>query len=458
MPYQIDDTHDPKLQSWIESANDPATDFPIQNLPFARLILTDDEDSAEEDGFVVSVVAIGDQVLILDVVAQEGFFDGIFDAELLEVLMIDEIYSTLAQADRAKFRARLVSLLSTSNSELKDHEIAEHVLLPIAEVNLLPAFDCQDYTDFYASVHHATNVGTMFRPDNPLLPNYKWIPVGYHGRASSVVPSGTPIRRPSGQLSPAGEGQAPSFGPCKLLDYELELGTVVGRGNDLGQPIPIGEAEDHILGMCLLNDWSARDMQKWEYVPLGPFLAKNFATSVSPCLVTMEALAPFRCPSMTRPEGDPKPLPHLLDAHDQAQGGIDITLEVLLSSKQMRDQGMDPVRLSTGSFKDMYWTIAQMLTHHASNGCNMQPGDLLGSGTISGPSRENRGCMLELTWDGDKDNPVPGTQRTPIKLPTGEERKFLGDGDEIILRGYCEREGFRRIGFGECRGIIESAL
>ncbi|MEL7485009.1 MAG: fumarylacetoacetase, partial [Planctomycetota bacterium] len=318
------------------------------------------------------------------------------------------------------------------------------------------------YTDFYASVYHATNVGSMFRPDNPLLPNYKWIPVGYHGRASSVVPSGTPIRRPSGQLSPAEEGGAPSFGPCKLLDYELELGVVMGRGNELGETIPIAEAEDHILGVCLLNDWSARDMQKWEYVPLGPFLAKSFATSVSPYLVTMEALAPFRVPALRRPEGDPAPLPHLFDEHDQAHGGIDITLEVLLASKQMRDKGMEPIRLSKGSFKDMYWTISQMVTHHASNGCNMQPGDLLGSGTVSGPRRDSRGCLLELTWDGDpfaaEPKLVPGTQRTPIELPTGETRTFLGDHDEVILKGYCERDGYRRIGLGECRGAIEPGI
>lgn len=318
-----------------------------------------------------------------------------------------------------------------------------------------------DYTDFYASVFHATNVGSMFRPDNPLLPNYKWIPVGYHGRASSVVPSGTPIRRPMGQLAPVEEGGSPTYAPCKLLDYELELGVVVGRGNELGQTIPIGEAEDHILGVCLLNDWSARDMQKWEYQPLGPFLAKSFASSVSPYIVTMEALAPFRCPALARADGDPKPLPHLFDEGNQSQGGIDITLEVLIASKEMRDKGMEPVRLSKGSFKDMYWTIAQMLTHHASNGCNMQPGDLLGSGTISGPRRESRGCLLELTWDGDPfAEPAvvkPGSERTPIELPTGEKRTFLADGDEVILKGYCEREGYRRIGLGECRGIIEPA-
>lgn len=458
MPYPIDETHNPNLESWVESANDPNSDFPIQNLPFVRAVFAD----KTGESFIASAVAIGDRVLILDLVAQTGLLDSVIDVEQIDTLLLDEIYSDLSPTDRHRFRARLTSLLSSTNDELKKHEIAEHALVPIGEVDLLPAFDPHDYTDFYASIFHATNVGSMFRPDNPLLPNYKWIPVGYHGRASSIVPSGTPVRRPAGQLSPAEEGGAPSFGPCKMLDYELELGFVVGRGNELGQPIPIAEAEDHILGVCLLNDWSARDIQKWEYVPLGPFLAKNFATSVSPYIVTMEALAPFRTPALVRPAGDPKPLPHLYNERDQAQGGFDITLEVSLASKQMRDRGMAPVRLSKGSFKDMYWTIAQMLTHHASGGCNLQPGDLLGSGTISGPTREARGCLLELTWDGDPfatpPKIVPGTQRTPIKLPTGEERRFLADGDEVIIRGYCEREGFRRIGFGECRGIIEPAL
>jgi fumarylacetoacetase len=327
----------------------------------------------------------------------------------------------------------------------------------------LPTDLIGDYTDFYASVYHATNVGSMFRPDNPLLPNYKHIPIAYHGRASTIVPSGTPVRRPKGQLLPGAtiaDGN-PTFGPCKLLDYELEVGFVVGRGNAMGESIDIHNAEDHILGMCLVNDWSARDIQKWEYVPLGPFLAKNFATTVSPYIVTMEALAPFRCPAMERPLEDPKPLDYLTSEDNLTSGGVDITLEVYLSSSEMRSKGMDPVRLSKGSFKDMYWTIAQMLTHHTASGCQMNPGDLLASGTVSGPTRDARGCLLELTWDGDPfANPptlVPGTQRTPIKLPTGEERKFLADGDEVIIKGYCEREGFRRIGFGECRGVIQPA-
>jgi fumarylacetoacetase len=294
-----------------------------------------------------------------------------------------------------------------------------------------------------------------------LLPNYKHIPIAYHGRASTIVPSGTPIQRPSGQQAPAEEGGSPTFGPCRMLDYELEMGFVVGRGRAMGETIPLGEAEDHVFGLCLVNDWSARDIQKWEYQPLGPFLAKNFATTVSPYIVTMEALAPFRTPAFKRPAGDPRPLPYLFSETNEALGGIDITVEAWLASKQMRDRGLSPIRLSRGSFKDMYWTIAQMLTHHASGGCAMQPGDLLASGTISGPSRDARGCLLELTWDGDPwatpPTVVPGTQRTPIELPTGEKRVFLADGDEVILKAYCEREGFRRIGFGECRGVIEPA-
>jgi fumarylacetoacetase len=451
MPYDIDETHDPNLESWVESANDPQTDFPIQNLP---LCIPD----ADEVGLTLPICTrIGNQFLDLEALRTAGLLDGIIHFGYTEWNYINN-----DKNQTALLRAKLSRLLRADCPDLRDnHVLRQRVMFPADGLWLIEPTKCSDYTDFYASVYHATNVGSMFRPDNPLLPNYKWIPVGYHGRASSIVASGTPIVRPNGQLSPAEEGGAPTFGPCKMLDYELELGVVVGRGNILGQPISISEAEEHILGVCLLNDWSARDMQKWEYVPLGPFLAKNFATTVSPYIVTMEALAPFRVPAMQRPEGDPRPLAHLYDERDQSHGGIDITLEVLLASKQMRDKGMDPVRLSKGSFKNMYWTIAQMLTHHASGGCNMQPGDLLGSGTISGPTRDSRGCLLELTWDGDPfANPpklVPGTQRTAIKLPTGEERKFLADGDEVILKGYCERDGYRRIGLGECRGIIEPA-
>jgi fumarylacetoacetase len=313
----------------------------------------------------------------------------------------------------------------------------------MAEAVMAPPAIIGDYTDFYSSIHHASNVGRLFRPGNPLLPNYKYVPIGYHGRASSIVVSGTPVGRPSGQSKePAAE--APVFGPTRSLDYELEVGFFAGPGNALGQPIPIADAEQHIFGLCLLNDWSARDMQSWEYQPLGPFLAKSFATTISPWIVTMEALAPFRVPAFQRPDGDPEPLPYLSAAEDRERGGIDLTLEVYIASRQMREAALQPMRLSRGNLRNLYWTLAQLLTHHSSNGCNLRPGDLLATGTVSGPSREERGCLLELTQRGAE----------PIRLPNGEIRKFLEDGDEVILRGYCERDGFARIGLGECRGTI----
>ena len=368
----------------------------------------------------------------------------------------------LDASKRTALRNRVIELLKKDTAQLRDDADTQRWgVIPVEDAEFQLPIDCRDYTDFYASVFHATNVGSMFRPGNALLPNYKHIPIAYHGRASTIVPSGTDVIRPCGQQAPAEEGGSPTFGPCKLLDYELEVGVVVGRGNEMGTPIPIGEAEDHILGLCLVNDWSARDLQKWEYQPLGPFLAKNFATTVSPYIVTMEALAPFRRPAFERPAGDPRPLGYLDSDYNRAHGGVDITLEVSLASEEMRKRGLAPHRISRGTFGDMYWTIAQMLTHHSSNGCAMQAGDLLASGTVSGRTRESRGCLLELTWDGDafSDPPVlvPGTQRTPIELPTGEKRVFLADGDEVIIRGFCEREGYRRIGFGECRGIVRPA-
>lgn len=469
MPYPIDETHDPKLESWIESANDPDTDFPIQNLPLAviRFLIPGDEES---DGWIESVVTrIGDTVVDLSACVHTGVLvpDDVRFEEDFEVYLGDGgRLNSLGDDDatpglRHAIRRAVSRLLRSDAPELRDNaELREHVLHDAGDVDFLNPMDTLDYTDFYASVHHATNVGSMFRPDNPLLPNYKWIPVGYHGRASSIVPSGMPITRPKGQIieGDVGPESRPTYAPCRMLDYELEMGIVIGRGNELGQPIDIAHAEDHILGLCLLNDWSARDIQKWEYQPLGPFLAKSFATTLSPYIVTMEALAPFRAPRYERPAGDPQPLPHLDSDHDRAHGAFDVTLEVFLQSAEMKKRNIAPQRLSKGNFKDMYWTIAQMLTHHASNGCNMQPGDLLGSGTISGPTRESRGCMLELTWNGDPwaNPPVKAatTDRTPIELPSGEQRKFLADGDEVIIKGYCEREGFRRIGFGECRGTI----
>lgn len=451
MPYAIDETHDPNLKSWVESANDPQSDFPIQNLPFGEF------ENRDGSGETVDGVRIGDMLVSLSGLLSTGLLDPHLRSNKLQGSLINAIAKLEATA-RQGLRKRLSELLSTDDKSTQS-TVSKHLVEVADYVPVVHRVG--DYTDFYASINHATNVGSMFRPDNPLLPNYKHIPIGYHGRASSIVPSGTRIKRPVGQQAPDEGARTPNFGPCKLLDYEMEMGVIVGRGNELGSRIPIEEAEDHILGMCILNDWSARDLQKWEYQPLGPFLAKNFASTVSPYVVTMEALAPFRCEGAVRPEGDPQPLPYMASEANSKSGGVDITLEVWLASAQMREQGMEPIKLSTGNFRDMYWTMAQMLAHHSVNGCNMQPGDLLGSGTVSGTSRESRGSLLELTWDGDPfaEPPklVPGTQRTPIKLPTGEERKFIADGDEIIMKAYCEREGYRRIGFGECRGIIEPA-
>ncbi len=461
MPFEPDATHDPNLKSWVESANDAGTDFPIQNLPYGVFCLNGEDpwDDARPG------VAIGDKILDLQVCAEAGLFDGL-DTEdepiLYEFGTIGLNGLMLASPERRRrVRARISELLSESCPELKDNaDVRDEAIVPMDAAQMLMPAEIADYTDFYASVHHATNVGSMFRPTNPLLPNYKYVPIGYHGRASSIVVSGAEVRRPSGQTRPS-DDEPPVFGPCKLLDYELEVGFFIGPGNEIGEPIGIDKAGEHLFGMCLVNDWSARDMQKWEYQPLGPFLAKSFTTTISPWVVTGDALAPFRCASYERPSGDPAPLAHLYDNDDQQAGGVDLTLEVLLSSAKMREAGMEPVSLSKGNFKNMYWTIAQMIAHHSSNGCNLQAGDLMASGTISGPERSSRGCLLELTWDGPGEpgaDPVPGTQRTPIRLPTGEERKFLADGDEVIIRGWCERDGFRRIGFGECRGIVTPAV
>jgi fumarylacetoacetase len=320
---------------------------------------------------------------------------------------------------------------------------AAELLVAASDVEMTVPATIGDYTDFYASIHHATNVGSMFRPDNPLLPNYKYVPIGYHGRASSIGVSGEGVRRPCGQ-SKIDADPAPTFGPSRSLDYELEVGAYVGGGNARGHPIPLAEAEDRMFGLCLVNDWSARDIQSWEYQPLGPFLAKSFATTVSPWVVTLDALAPFRSAAFARGPHDPDPLPHLASAPNEAAGAIDIRLEVFLRSERMRRDGVPPARLTGVSFTSMYWTLAQLVAHHTSNGCNLRPGDLIASGTVSGPTRDSRGCLLELSWRGTE----------PVTLPTGEARRFLEDGDEVIFRGSCERDGFARIGFGECRGTV----
>lgn len=433
MSFKFDHTHDIKAQSWVTSANSPETDFPIQNLPYG---IFRRENTSERPRVGV---AIGNSILDLTACANAG----LLHCEAADACMADSLnhLMSLGTERRIQLRREIFSLLS-DESGWRDEALL--VKQPEAEL-FLPA-RVGNYTDFYASIFHATNVGSMFRPDNPLLPNYKYVPIGYHGRASSLVISGTPVRRPSGQTNDG--NAAPTFEPSKRLDYELELGMFVSQGNELGAPIPIADANNHIFGVCLVNDWSARDIQAWEYQPLGPFLAKNFATSLSPWVVTLEALAPFRTAAFARPQGDPAPLPYLSDAEDQISGGLDLHLEVLLQSQKMRDAKIAPVRLSESNLSDMYWTLAQMLTHHASNGCNLLPGDLLASGTVSGEEKSSRGCLLELAWRGQE----------PVNLPSGETRKFLEDGDEVIFRGYCDKPGFRRIGFGECRGIVVPAL
>jgi len=395
----IDETHDPKLKSWVESANREDCDFPIQNLPLGAFRMRND--SRAHLG-----VAIGDFILDMGEWLNGESLNG---------------YMSLPARQRRELRRQLSRALAKGSRERE--------LVAQSECEMLLPAVIGDYTDFYASIHHAQNVGSMFRPDSALLPNYKHVPIAYHGRSSSIVVSGTPVVRPLGQL---GEGQ---FGPSKNLDYELELGVFLGPGNTMGETIAIGEAEQHIAGVCLLNDWSARDIQRWEYQPLGPFLAKNFATTISPWLVTLEALEPFRVPST---EHDTPVLPYL---QAPQPGAFDITLEVELRSAAMTQ----PALVSRSYFKDLFWTLAQMVAHHSSNGCPLRAGDLIASGTISGPHKENRGCLLERTWRGTE----------PLQLPSGEERAFLEDGDEVILRGYCMREGFARISLGSCRGTIQ---
>ena len=425
--------------SWVESANDGLTDFPLQNLPLG-IFSTDELDRRIG-------VAIGDRVLDLKACFEQGIL-GNLSAALQEACTSSMLNTLMSLGRKAAgpLRASLTEILrSDVASEVRSR--VERELLPSAKMTMhLPAA-IGDYTDFYASLYHATNVGRLFRPDNPLLPNYKYIPIGYHGRASSVVMSGTEIKRPQGQTK-AADAAHPSFGPTRLLDYELEVGFFVSEENLLGSTIPIDEAEDHIFGLCLVNDWSARDIQAWEYQPLGPFLAKNFATTISPWVVMLEALEPFRVPAFEREAGDPQPLPYLESAISRQRGGIDLMLEVWLLSQRMREAKQEPIRLSKGNARDLYWTLSQMLAHHASNGCNLQPGDLLATGTVSGPVRDSMGCLLEMTRRGAE----------PIELPTGEMRKFLEDGDEVILRGYCLRDGYPRVGFGECRGKVISAV
>ncbi len=437
----INTTHDPQLASWVETAARPGCDFPVQNLPFG-VFRGSGEVAPPRIG-----VAIGDSILDITACVHEGLLDPSPAADACEDSSMNRLMARQPAA-LSDFRAEMSRLLSATGALAERAQgAATRILVPMKSATMLLPAEIGDYTDFYASVNHATNVGSMFRPDSPLLPNYKWLPVGYHGRASSIVASGAPVRRPSGQTK-SNDSESPVFAPSRMLDYESELGFFVGRGNALGDPVPIATAWDHIFGFCLVNDWSARDIQTWEYQPLGPFLAKNFVTTISPWVVTAEAAEPYRIPASARAKGDPAPLPHLDPGSDAARGGLNAFLEVFLLTPTMRDQKAAPFRLSRAPFSSMYWTVGQMLAHHASNGCNLRAGDLLASGTVSGAERDARGCLLELTWRGTE----------PVALPTGEERKFLQDGDEVIMKGYLEADGRPRIGFGECRGVILPAV
>ena len=442
---KINQTHDIKTRSWLASANELGCNFPVQNLPYA--VFTD----AEEPHQWRAGVAIGDQVLDLAALAGKKLLSGLA-AQALETATdpgqkVKSLNAFMAMGPESwsALRHALFALLASDASA--DIQVAvQDCLIPQANALYRVPVTVANYTDFYTSIHHARNVGRMVRPDAPLTPNFQWIPVAYHGRASSVVISGTPFHRPMGQSMAPGAA-APVYGPCARMDFELELGLFIGTGNALGEPIALTHAEDHMFGVCLLNDWSARDIQHWEMAPLGPFLGKNFCTTISPWIVTMEALAPYRLP-FTRAADEPQPLAYLDDAVNRAQGTIDIELEVQIESAQHRAQGQAPSTITTSNFKYQYWTFAQMLTQHTVNGCNLQTGDLLGSGTVSGPTPEQAGAIIELTKGG----------KEPITLDNGERRAFLQDGDAVILRGWCQREGFARIGFGESRGEVLPAI
>ncbi len=431
------DSLDPSLESWVESANAPENDFPIQNLPFCVY---------QRAGETPRVgIAIGDQLLDVQAATSRALFTdaALPAAQVCAQPTLNALFALGRMPARA-LRTQVSQLLRRGGAgEQSRASLAPALLIAQHDVALLLPATVGDYTDFYASVHHATNVGRMFRPDNPLLPNYKWVPIGYHGRASSLVPSGTPVRRPSGQRKGPTD-DTPSVGPSRSLDYELEVAAWIGPGNTLGSTVNLSQADEQLFGLSLLNDWSARDLQAWEYQPLGPFLAKSFASTLSPFVVTLDALEPFRAPLAPRAEGDPRPLPYLSDAKDKERGGFALTLEVWLRTTRMRDAQLPAERISHASFLELYWTLGQMITHHASNGCNLRPGDVLGSGTVSGPSRDQAGCLLELTQRGAE----------PLSLPNGETRSFLEDGDEVTLRASAVRDGARRIGFGACSGVI----
>ncbi|NVK24157.1 MAG: fumarylacetoacetase [Gammaproteobacteria bacterium] len=434
MKMHLNETHDQLLTSWVQSANKQGAEFPIQNLPFA-VFKEKNSNNAFRGG-----VAIGDQVIDLKALAAKNLFHADVQ-QALDACALPTLNEFMAMGTEYWSALRLA--LSRALREGSDRQSEIESCL-ISQTNVEYDLPCVigDYTDFYTSIYHATSVGKLFRPDNPLLPNYKWIPIGYHGRSSSIEVSGQTFHRPVGQTK-APDAIEPSLGPCKRLDYELELGIYIGKGNDLGDAIAINEADNHVFGYCLFNDWSARDLQAWEYQPLGPFLAKNFASTVSPWIVTNEALEPYRV-AWSRDENDPQPMPYLESDKNRAFGAIDIKLEVLIESEQMRADNLPPYSLSKSSFKHSYWTVAQMVAHHTVNGCNLKAGDFFGSGTQSGPKPEEAGSLLELSNGG----------KQQIQLPNGEQRTFLQDGDNVIMRGFCQKEGGVRIGFGEVSSLI----
>ncbi|HEY9278756.1 MAG TPA: fumarylacetoacetase [Eoetvoesiella sp.] len=434
MPY-LNETHDPALQSWVATANIADNGFPIQNLPFAIF-----RESGTNNAFRPGV-AIGKQILDLAALAKIQPFSGLA-AEALASCNTASL-NPLMDLSQAHWSALRLELSRALRQGARLQKTLEPLLVEQDKAQFnLPAH-IGDYTDFYISLHHATAVGKQFRPDNPLLPNYKWVPIGYHGRASSIGISGQSFPRPVGQTRPPSDAAAPNFGPCQRLDYELELGIFVGHGNAQGDRITIDQAESHVFGVCILNDWSARDLQAWEYQPLGPFLAKNFASTISPWVVTLEAMAPFRT-EIRRDAADPQPLPYLSSEQNKKAGAFDVNLEVLLTTQQSRASNAEPALLSRSNFKEAYWSIAQLITHHTVNGCNLQAGDFLGTGTLSGPNIGQEGSLLELNHGG----------KTPIDLPWGEQRTFLQDHDEVIIRAQCQKPGYPTISFGQCSGTV----
>jgi fumarylacetoacetase len=432
-----DATHDPKIRSWLSSANLPGCAFPIQNLPFG--VFRRAQSGEEFRGGV----AIGDQIIDLAALADARLFTG-DAAEGIRAGSLSSLNTLMQLGPKVWSALRRALFEALAQGAAREGALRKCLVAQPDAAYALPA-RIGDYTDFYISIDHATAIGRLFRPDNPLLPNYKWIPIGYHGRSSSIGVSGQSFPRPRGQR-PGGTG-APTVGPSARLDYELEMGIFIGAGNSLGAPIPLAEAEEHIFGMVLLNDWSARDLQAWEYQPLGPFLAKNFATTISPWVVTLQALAPFRVP-FKRPQADPQPLPYLASQRNRDAGAFDIRLEALIQSASMLERNEPPHRLSETSFRHAYWTVSQLVAHHTVNGCNLRPGDLLGSGTQSGPTADEAGSLVELSKGGTQ----------PLNISTSEQRTFLEDGDTVIFRGWCERPGAVSIGFGEVQGRVLPAI